>query len=59
MKLADLVEQVINDLQMQIQIPQNMEQLEVRRQEILKRVDDLAARVYIKKEEDLVEYIPV
>lgn len=40
-------------------MPQNQEQLEIRKLEIIKRVDDLVSRVYIKKEGDEVEYIPV
>ena len=59
MKLSDLIELVIGDLQMQIQLPQNADQLEARRSEITKRIDDLVARVYLKKEGDLVEYVPV
>ena len=59
MKITDLVELVISDLQQQVHMPQNQEQLEIRKQEIVKRIDDLQSRVYIKKEGDEVEYIPV
>ena len=41
MKITDLVELVISDLQQQVHMPQNQEQLEIRKQEIVKRIDDL------------------
>ena len=59
MDISELVELVISDLQQQVHMPQNQEQLEVRKKEIIKRIDDLVSRVYIKKEGGVVEYIPV
>ena len=57
LKLEDLVEIVIHDLSLQVQMAQNQEQLEARKADIRKRVDDLANRVFIKKEGQIVEYI--
>ena len=57
LKLEELVEIVIHDLSLQVQMAQNQEQLEARKADIRKRVDDLANRVFIKKEGQIVEYI--
>lgn len=59
MKLDELVEQVLFDLQMQLNMPQNQEQVANNKEMILKRIDDLQERVYLKKDNEMVEYVPV
>ena len=48
MLITNLVETVIHDLQMQMNMAQNAEQLQARKDQILKRINDLADKVYIK-----------
>ena len=59
MKLDELIDLVMVELQMQVHIHMNHDQLKERRDIILKRIDDLQERVYLKKDAEIVEYVPV